>query len=246
MKVFAGKKALLVGGSGGIGAALSLLLAENGAEVIVHAGHESEKCHALMKKIRALSPASTSFVQPLAVENFSALEDTPLVHCAKSCDILCVCYGPFVQKPLEETGVMDWQTLALFDYALPGCLVSAALPAMCKKKWGRILLFGGTATERRKVFRTNVAYAGAKSALNVVVHSVATLHGGEGVTCNAILPGCTLTEYTKDADLLAKKMPDGKLLAKENLAAAAFFLLQNDSLNGVLLPVDKGWNPSLF
>ena len=243
MEIFAGKKALLVGGSGGIGAALSVMLAEHGAKVIVHAGHKSEKTDALLKRIRGISPESFSFVQPLSAENFSTLENTMLVQQAGECDMLCVCYGPFVQKPLEETTPQDWRTLALLDYALPGLLVSEALPRMREKKWGRILLFGGTGTERRTVFRTNAAYAGAKSALNVLVHSVAAQYGGEGINCNAVLPGLTLTEYTADAAGIAEKMPDGSLLTAEEVAAAAFFLLQNDRLNGVLLPVDKGWYP---
>lgn len=244
MKIFAGKKALLVGGSGGIGAALSVLLAENGAEVIVHAGHQSEKCDALMKRIRALSPASSSFVQPLSAKDFSRLEETPLLAHAEVCDILCVCYGPFVQKSLEETTAEDWQMLSLMDYALPGLLVSKALPRMQEKKWGRILLFGGTGTERRTIFRTNAAYGGAKAGLNVVVHTVSALYGKAGITCNAVLPAPTFTEYTREAEVLAEKLPGGSLLSPEEVASAGLFLLQNDRLNGVLLPVDRGWNPS--
>lgn len=252
MKFFEGKTALVVGGSGGIGAALSLRLAEQGATVVVHGGHESEKFSGLMEKIRVLSPQSSAFVQHFSPETFSALPQTPLFRHARECDLLCVCHGPFVYKTLEDTTAEDWERMALLDYALPGMLVSAVLPRFKEKKWGRILLFGGTGTDRRTEYRKNAAYAGAKSALNVLVRSVAACYGSLGITCNAVLPGCTLTEYTENGDGLSGKMPgklpenlpEEMLLEPLSVADCAMMLLSNQHLNGVLLPVDKGWQPS--
>ncbi len=264
-ETFSGKKALVVGGSGGIGAAISRLLAEAGTELVVHGGSESRRFDLLMEELTALHEEAAArlslasaevkkpeaLVQKLTPENFNDLADSALAGKAASCDILCVCYGPFVQKPLDAMTAGDWQTVALLDYALPGLLVSLALPGMQERCWGRILLFGGTGTESRREFRTNAGYAGAKTAVGTLVQSTAAAYAHCGITCNALLPGFTQTEYTETAGsggagtaaALARKMPGGTLLLPESAARTAMFLLENPDINGALLRFDRGWSP---
>ena len=50
-------------------------------------------------------------------------------------DILAVAFGPFLRRCLAETGVADWERIALLDLALPGALASALLPAMAGRGW---------------------------------------------------------------------------------------------------------------
>lgn len=245
MADFTGKKALVVGGSGGIGKEVCRLLAEQGAQVTVHAGHDSKELASFIRELEQISGGQkmTPLVQRLSPASFENLESSELSKAAACCDILCVAFGPFVQKVLEETTISDWQTVALLDYALPGFLISKALPSMKKNHWGRILLFGGTGTEHRTEFMTNAAYAGAKSGINVLVSSTAATFAADGITCNAILPGPTETEYTQAAASLAEKMPSGKLLKTSEVAQSAIFLLKNASLNGTILRIDQGWSP---
>ncbi len=243
---FTGKKALIVGGTGGIGRSVSLLLAKNGADLVIHGSENGEKSASLAQQIHEISGEAPKIIaQNLTKSSFSALDSSQLLDSARNCDILCVCFSPFIQKPLHETSIDDWQQTALLDYALPGLLVSASLPNMMKKNWGRILLFGGTGTVHRTEFFTNPAYASAKSGLNVMVSSVAASYANYGINCNMILPGFTETEYLSDKLKveLSAKMPLGTLIQTQSIAETALFLLKNADINGAILRIDRGWTP---
>ena len=224
---FGGKKALVVGGTGGIGRALSeSLLALDAAVCTVgrHAVPGAESC---------------------IIDLDNSTECVIVFEKAREADILCVVRGPFLQRPLAETTERDWALMAWANLGFPGSLVSAALPAMQSARWGRILLMGGTRTDAVRGFRTNAAYAAAKTGLASLAKSVALEYASYGITCNVVCPGFVDTEYL-DAGLkktLAGKNPDGKLIPAREVAESALFLMKNPVHNGVVLPVDKGWSP---
>lgn len=225
---FFNKKAIVIGGSGGIGRSLALALAATGASVCIVARHEL--------------PGFESLVMDLDIlEN----EDILLAR-VQDADILCIVRGPFLQKPLHETTKDEWNSIIYANLTFPGMLVSSALPRMCEKKWGRILLFGGTRTDSIHGYRTNAAYAAAKTGLSSLVKSVALAYASQGITCNAICPGFVDSEFISDDQkkLLARKNPDGKLVSLEEIADSALFLLKSSAHNGVVLGVDKGWSPT--
>lgn len=243
MESIDGKTALIIGGSGGIGSCICTALAGCGVHLIIHGGSESTPFDVLAENLgqRVRVEKRIQYFESNFLADFNS---TPLYKDAQKADIICVCFGPFVQKALEDTDSADWGRAAL-NYLLPGVIVSAALRPMIKRAWGRFLFFGGTRTDRINAFRTNAAYAGAKTALSSLVRSVALTYAAQGITCNAVLPGFTRTEYVSEAarKMLAAKMPQKKLVEPAEIADAAVFLLQNPMLNGVLLPVDGGWAP---
>ena len=248
MDIFAKKKAVVVGGSGGIGAKLSIKLAQAGASVLVHGGHNSHKLADLMEILKTQSPHAAhhqELIQEITGDNIASFASSPLLEHIAEADILCVAFGPFLQASLEETTAKQWIDITLLNYALPGICVSAALPHMKENNWGRILLFGGSLTHNVKAFRTNAAYGGAKTALCSLVKSTATQYSSYGITCNGILPGLTETEYQSPQLLsqLAQKNPSGKIIPAETIASAALNLLSVKEINGALLNVDDGWTP---
>ena len=214
------KNAVVIGGTSGIGFELAKILCKNECSVCVSGRHDP--CEQGLEFI----PADFTGGH-LDLDEFPPLRE-------KLCkaDILCVSYGPFVQKPLHLTTAQDWQTLALYDYALAGIAVSSVLPGMMERKFGRIVLFGGTRTESVRSYKTNAAYAGAKTAISVLVKSVSAEYRKYGVTCNAVLPG--FVNGAKDKSDAVSAL---------SVAHAAFFLIQNENLNGVLLNIDRGWQP---
>ncbi len=246
MKIFEGKTAVVVGGSGGIGFETAKMLCRNGARVIIHGRNEERLQSAKIKLYKEASVPVDTVIFDFDKESFVSVEKSSLNQAVKTADILCICFGPFLQKGLEDMNAEQWQRISLLDYALPGFLMSSCLNGMKEKKWGRILLFGGTGTSFRGEFKTNAAYAGAKTGLGVLVQSAAANYARYGITCNAILPGFTETEYLGqgDIDSLKEKIPGGELISAEKIAKAAEFLLSDVNFNGVLLKIDRGWSPS--
>ena len=243
------KTALIIGGSGGLGKEIALTLAKENVNLIVQ-GRNLEKLKNLehqFEKIQSIKSNQPKNSITLFHQNFTKNENniTSLNLCVNSADILIVCYGPFLQKELHNTTYEEWESIVYWNYTFPGQLISSALPSMMKKGFGRILVFGGTRTYSINGYRTNAAYGGAKTALCSLVKSVAAEYGKYGITCNAILPGFMETEYLSEPtkEILAAKMPRGKLIPEKNIGEAASFLLKNSSLNGVLLNIDEGWMP---
>lgn len=224
-----GKKAVVIGGTGGLGRAIADGLVASGAQVCRIGAHSLDQA-------------------TLVVDLDSASGRREAIDACRDADILCVARGPFLRKPLAETTEADWETIVYSNLVFPGILVSAVLPHMVEKGWGRILLLGGTRTDVVRGFRTNAAYAAAKTGLSSLVKSVALEYAPRGITCNAICPGFVDTEYMDDGEKeeQARKIPDGKLISVAEIADSALFLLEKSVYNGTILPVDKGWTPALI
>ena len=233
--VLQGKSAMIVGGTSGIGYCLAQSLLQESVSVVVQGKINS-------KRVASLCSQGNAAGLICDLQKVAYLEE--LCRYADAADILCVVYGPFLQKPLDITTAKEWNTTVYANLTLPGILVSAALSGMKERKWGRILLFGGTETQVLRGFRTNAAYGAAKMGIMSLVKSVSMEYAFYGITANAVCPGFTdsglLTEDTRA--IWAKKNPDGELIAPEAITEAALFLLKDGSYNGVVMPVDKGWS----
>lgn len=215
-----GKKAFVIGGTGGIGLEIAMLMKSSGADVVVAGRHSVKDTQGLETVLLDFDRGPDELLRP----------DIQKMLCG--CDILVFTYGPFVQKSLHETEPRIWLKMAVDNYALPGMAVSSVLSGMMERKFGRILLFGGTRTFQINPYRTNAAYAGAKTGISVIIKSVSAEYNKHGITCNGIFPGFT------------RNSPSGDMLLDEkSIARQALNLICTPDLNGVLLNVDRGWNP---
>jgi len=235
---FLGKKALVIGGTGGIGRAVALALAERGAELTVHGGSSGERLENTLRAIRERGAKGDGFLlrieSPVSAEEITARAPSP--------DILVCAWGPFKQGKLEALDREFWQSMAESNLVFPGILVSLCLRGMMERNWGRILLFGGTNTATIRGFTTTTAYSAAKTALGVLAKSAALTAASRGVTCNVLCPGLTDTEYTTEELLRynSEKSPGGKPLTPEQIAVTALHILEDASLNGAVIPADQG------
>jgi len=241
-KPFLGRKALVAGGTGGIGRAVALCLAEKGAELIVHGGSSMERLESTLDAVRKSGSKAEGFL--LSIEKPEALPSAAeeiLAH-APQTDILVCAWGPFKQGKIEALNGEFWQNMVTTNLIFPGILVSGVLQGMIERNWGRILLFGGTNTDTIRGFTTTAAYSAAKTALGVLAKSAAKSCGSLGITCNVLCPGLTETEYTPEEQkhYNFSKSPGGKPLNPRQIALAALAILENPCINGAVLTADQG------
>lgn len=236
-------KAVVIGGSGGIGHEIAKRLSHEVSFLGIHAGSESKKLQELLAYTKKNTEV-TSLVQKFSLKENEAFFDTLLQSgfndFIKDADILCICFGPFLQKPIHLTTRDEWLEMSFFNYTFPGILISEALPTMMQKNFGRILVFGGTRTEQIRSFKTNAAYGAAKTALCSLVQSISTSYAKNNITCNAILPGFVETEYVDEKQKNECKSFGGKLISVQEIADVAMFLLKSPHISGELLRVDGG------
>ncbi|MDR2835640.1 MAG: SDR family oxidoreductase [Bacteroidales bacterium] len=235
--VFTGKRALVIGGTGGIGGALSLSLANCGAELVIIGGSSKTRLDATINSIKKSGGTASGHL--LKLDNVENAVTSILSLCPQT-DILICAFGPFCRKPLADITVQDWQHFVGLNLILPGALTSAYLGKMAKQHWGRILLFGGTNTANIRGFTTTTPYSAAKTALGTVAKSV--VKNADGVTCNVVCPGLTNTEYMNEEAIQYNKenAPGGNVLSVKEIADFAIEILKNPALNGGIFPIDYG------
>ena len=254
------KKTVIIGASGGLGRKLALELAPTTQELVIH-GLSQEKLDSLKdeihKKLSENSSDKTNFPKITDIsykftpsffigENDSSTESAKnqLLEHIKTADTLCICYGPFLQKPLHLTTKSEWLESSSLVFALPGYFVSQVLPHMMEQNFGRILLFGGTRTDSVNGYKTNAVYGAGKTAVCSLVKSVCLEYSQYGIRCNAILPGFVETEYVSESQKNYYKslLNSDNIIESNSIAKSAKFILENEDINGVLFRVDRGWN----
>jgi NAD(P)-dependent dehydrogenase (short-subunit alcohol dehydrogenase family) len=237
-KVFAGRQALVVGGSGGIGREMALGLAERGARLTIHGGSSGERLKKTLEAVRAAGGEAEGFLCPAGVPGAAER----ILSQAPAPDILICAWGPFKQGALEVLDGEFWQNMVTGNLIFPGTIVSLAINGMIQRNWGRILLFGGTNTDTIRGFTSTAAYSAAKTALGVLAKSAAKTAGKRGVTCNVVCPGLTDTEYLdeKARKYNRERSPAGRALSVAEVAMGALNILENPGINGAVVPIDQG------
>ncbi len=233
----------MVGGSGGIGRAVAHAIGGEGAHVVVHGGHDERKLRRTVDGIREAGGSAEARLLSIEAsgDHRLLLADLPPP------DILVVAFGPFLQTPLHETTHEQWSRLVDLNLTLPGALVSAVLPSMQARRFGRIVLFGGTGTEMVKGYTTNAAYAAAKVGLGVLARSVARRYAAHNVSCNVFCPGIVATEY-QPPELIEQvrgSLPENTLITPEEVAEVTMCAIGSltVALNGAIVPVNRGHVP---
>ena len=224
-----GKTALVTGGNQGIGKAISLALAEYGANVIINYRSGKELAKETCREVTNLGVDCHLIACDLSSVDSSKTIARYLEVNKLDVDILVLNASVQLRKAWNEVTAedLDLQTNTNFRASL--FLIRELYPTMQKKKWGRILTIGSV--QELRPHRQMIVYAALKVAQVSMVKSLAPQFGPYGVTINNLAPGAILTgrneEVLKDAAYRAeveKRIPLGFLGEPVDCAAIAVLL----------------------
>lgn len=238
-----GKIALVTGGSQGLGKAIALKLAENGADIAVVYVGPQEPAGQTVREIEALGRRVKAYV--CDVRDEAAVNAT--VEAVKAdlgkVDILVNNAG--ITRDMLMVGMEDADYDAVLDINLKGAfhMIRACYRDFMRKKYGKIINISSIAGLVGNAGQAN--YAASKAGLVGLSKSVAKELGSRNVCCNCIAPGFIATDMTKDIKAdnpLLLQVPMKRMGTPEDVANVALFLAspESDYITGETIRVDGG------
>jgi 3-oxoacyl-[acyl-carrier protein] reductase len=241
-----GKTALVTGGSRGLGRAISLAFARQGADVAVNYRGNAEAADAVVAEITALGRRALA-VQGDTSAGREACE--AIVKAAldglESVDILVNNAGITRDNLLMRMDADEWNSVISTNLGGPFWMTRAIARPMLKARSGRIINMSSAAGRMGNPGQAN--YASAKAGLIGLTKTTARELASRGITCNAIAPGLIETDLTADmpaaaTEALRSMTPLGYLGSVEDVAAAAVYFASDEAryVTGQVLGVDGG------
>lgn len=249
MKILANKVALVTGAGSGIGKAIAMLFAANGAKVVLADVHQIN-IEAVAKNIETSGGTALCFAADISREgDIDQLIDFT-VRNYKTLDILVNNAGIMDSfTPVEDVSNELWDRVMGVNLNGPFYACRRAVKIFLKKKKGIIInvasiggLFGG---------RAGCAYTASKHAIIGLTKNIGYDYANKGIRCNAIAPGGVNTNITHGMEphpFGLERMVAGAnnipLAANpDNIAELALFLVSDGAafINGAVVTADGGW-----
>lgn len=240
-----GRIALVTGASRGIGRAIALALARAGADVAVHYATRQSDADAAVAEIRALGRRAVAVRADLArVDDASGLVDA-VERALGEIQILVNNAGIGLPKAIDALTLDDWNRHLATNLTASFIITQAALPAMRRARWGRLIEISSVAAQTGGVIGPH--YAATKAGQIGLMHAYSRMLVAEGITANAIAPGRIDTDMVRQdttSNRAAMAVPVGRHGTTDEVAAVAVLLARNGYMTGQTINVNGGLNPS--
>ncbi len=241
-----GKRALITGGTHGLGMAMAKGLGNAGAELLIN-GHSPAKLEAALEEYRSLGLNANGFLFDVTKED---QVKTAIAEIEKDgpIDILINNAGIIKRIPMEDMEVADFREVIDVDLVGPFIVSKHVGKKMIQRKSGKIINICSMMSELGR--NTVSAYAAAKGGLKMLTRNMATEWAKHNIQVNGIGPGYFATEQTKPIridghpfnEFILNRTPSGRWGDPKDLMGVAVFLSSpaSDFVNGQIIYVDGG------
>lgn len=243
-----GRKAIVTGGSRGLGRGIAEAYHRQGAEVLIISTSENSQRAAREIAADGGAPVHGVICDLSDRESLNQGFHEALELLGGHVDILVNNAGINRNHTSQDFPIKDWDEIRRVNYDAVFLMSQLAADVMRKQKYGRIInmasllsIIGG---------RMSLGYAAAKGGVVQMSKAMSNDWAPYGITVNCIAPGYMNTDMNKDycADLsrsghLLARIPAGRWGVPEDLQAASVFLASEEAayVTGILLPVDGGF-----
>lgn len=236
------KRALVTGGSGGIGAAISRRLAADGYYVYIHANQSIANAQQLSSEIcaagghaKALQFNVTDSAAVIAALD-PLVENNPIQILVNNAGIHDDAVFPGMRSD-QWHRVIDVSVHGFFNVTQP------LMMPMIRSRWGRIVNVSSIAAITGNRGQTN--YSAAKGALNAATKSLSLEIASRGITVNAVAPGIidtTMSEAAFDAKMIANMVPMKRAGTPTEVADLVSFLVSDQAtyITGQIISINGG------
>lgn len=224
-----GKTALITGGSQGIGKAISLALAEYGADIVINYRSNKKLAEETKKEINEKGVNCRLVECDLSLPDSGKIISNFLSKNNITINILILNASVQYRKPWNEITINEFENQVNINFRATLFLIQEIFPHMQKNKWGRIVTLGSV--QQVRPHPQMVVYAATKMAQLSIVKNLAPQFGKYGITINNLAPGVFPTirneevlKNEKYKEAVKKKIPLGYIGETVDCAAAALLL----------------------
>ena len=242
-KLLAGQTALVTGASRGIGKAIAISLAKEGAEVIINYSASLENANKVVSEINSFGGKAYPIQADISNETSVNELIKAVLEKNDQIDVLVNNAGITKDGLLMRMKTDDWQKV--LDLNLSGVFycTRAVSRQMLKQRKGRIINITSVVGLMGNPGQAN--YSAAKAGVVGLTQSAAKEFASRGITVNAVAPGFISTDMTKDlnSEAILSAIPLGRFGNPEDVAGAVRFLAADPSsayITGQTIQVDGG------
>jgi 3-hydroxybutyrate dehydrogenase len=254
-----GKAALVTGSTSGIGLGIAARLAAEGANLVLNGFGDSRDIEKARSELAARHGVQVVYdpADMAKPETIRAMVEGAVARFG-AVDVLVNNAGIQHVAPVDEFPVDKWDAVIAINLSSAFHTTRAALPAMKRKGWGRIVNIASAHALVASPYKA--AYVAAKHGIAGLTKTVALEVAQQRITVNAICPGYVLTPLVQTQipdtarargiseeavvrDVILAAQPTKQFVKVEEVAALAAYLCSDAAaaITGALLPIDGGW-----